>query len=726
MAGAGAAQAEVSAAGQARTGHRVRPAGLARIRVVNLHNRYLAHLRHVKVGKPAGIVYPLGSRNAAVPDSQTVGCGNAGEVNCRVSYQGGPVQHTPQVFVDFWGPNGLTDSGQQASAQYLEEFYDGLGDSQDPWSPILAQYGDTTGFPQKAGSALQASINDTSTPPTGATAAQVAAEADAAATRFASEGYTIGINSQIVVATQSGTWPACFDGVNCATGDPASTDDEPWCGYHDYSNEPFVNLPYIPDAGTGCNSNPTAGDGFTYTASHEYAESVTDPNPTNDTAWYNENLVGEGEIADECDNGLGYSLTLSTGTFMVAELWSNKQNACVATTTKNAVTVTSPGAQSTLTNGAVSLQMSGTDSSSASTYSLQWAATGLPPGLSISSSGLITGTATTNGTYTPVVYAGDQSGGSGSASFTWTVEPDTVTVSNPGGQSTPTNGSVSLQMTGNSSGSNPLTWSAAGLPPGLSIGSGTGLITGTATTNGTYSTTVTVSDSTDASDSVTFGWTVAADTVTVTQPGSQTGFAQAHASLQLSGTSIFGFTPLTWTSTGLPAGMTLNPGTGLITGAPAKAGSYKVTVTATDTDLSPGSVSFTWTVKADAGKPVKETSAGRCLTDTGSLAAAGTAVTVAACKTSGAQDWRMSASPGALSVFGLCLADPKGGGTGTHLDLAACKHAAAQEWTYKSDGEYVLKANGLCLTDPKDSKTKGTEVTITACKDSTSQKWTKP
>jgi Ricin-type beta-trefoil lectin domain/Putative Ig domain len=287
-----------------------------------------------------------------------------------------------------------------------------------------------------------------------------------------------------------------------------------------------------------------------------------------------------------------------------------------------------------------------------------------------------------------------------------------------------------LQLTGSSSGGNTLSWSAIGLPPGLSIDSSTGLITGTATTNGTYSTTITVGDSTDASDSVAFTWTVSPDTVTVAQPGSQTGFAQAQVTVQLTGSSGFGFTPLTWTATGLPAGLQLGAGTGLITGAPAKAGRYQVTVTATDTDSTPGSVSFTWTVTADAGQPVRETSARVCLNDNGSLASAGSPVTVAACKASGAQDWQLSAKRGELRVFGLCLADPEDGGTGTALALATCKHATAQEWTYKpegkSGGEYVLKLNGKCLTDPKDSRIAGTKVTITACKKSTSQKWTKP
>ncbi|MEU2736070.1 putative Ig domain-containing protein, partial [Streptomyces sp. NPDC007095] len=53
-----------------------------------------------------------------------------------------------------------------------------------------------------------------------------------------------------------------------------------------------------------------------------------------------------------------------------------------------------------------------------------------------------------------------------------------------------------------------LTYSASGLPTGLSISSSTGLISGTASTAGTYQVTVTAKDSTGASGSTSFTWTV--------------------------------------------------------------------------------------------------------------------------------------------------------------------------------------------------------------------------
>ncbi len=85
----------------------------------------------------------------------------------------------------------------------------------------------------------------------------------------------------------------------------------------------------------------------------------------------------------------------------------------------NTVTVTNPGNQTTQVNTAVSLQISGSDSASGQT--LTYSATGLPTGLSISSSGKISGTPTATGTYNVTVTAKDSTQASGSTSFTWTI-----------------------------------------------------------------------------------------------------------------------------------------------------------------------------------------------------------------------------------------------------------------------------------------------------------------
>jgi Putative Ig domain len=85
----------------------------------------------------------------------------------------------------------------------------------------------------------------------------------------------------------------------------------------------------------------------------------------------------------------------------------------------NSVTVTNPGSQTGTVGTAVSLQIHATDSAAGQT--LTYTATGLPAGLSISSSGLISGTPTTAATSSVAVTAKDTTGASGSATFTWTI-----------------------------------------------------------------------------------------------------------------------------------------------------------------------------------------------------------------------------------------------------------------------------------------------------------------
>jgi F5/8 type C domain/Beta-1,3-glucanase/Putative Ig domain len=93
--------------------------------------------------------------------------------------------------------------------------------------------------------------------------------------------------------------------------------------------------------------------------------------------------------------------------------------AFAGTASGNTVSVTNPGSQTFTVGTAVSKQIAATDS--ASGQALTFSATGLPAGLSISSSGLITGTPTTAGTSNVTVTATDTTGAAGSASVSWTV-----------------------------------------------------------------------------------------------------------------------------------------------------------------------------------------------------------------------------------------------------------------------------------------------------------------
>ncbi|MGO9053348.1 MAG: putative Ig domain-containing protein [Streptosporangiaceae bacterium] len=179
---------------------------------------------------------------------------------------------------------------------------------------------------------------------------------------------------------------------------------------------------------------------------------------------------------------------------------------------------------------------------------------------------------------------------------------NTVTVTNPGGQTGTVGTAVSLQISASDSASGQtLTYSAAGLPAGLSVHSSSGLISGTPTAAGTSSVTVTATDTTGAKGSASFSWVISAktgNTVTVTNPGSQTGTVGTAASLQISASDSASGQTLTYSATGLPAGLSVNSSSGLISGTPTAAGTSSVTVTATDTTGAKGSATFTWTINA--------------------------------------------------------------------------------------------------------------------------------
>ena len=418
-----------TAAAQNHHPQRHPPGQLTGVRTVNLHRAYLAHLGHTKPGKIAGIVYARGKEPAVTAGNRT-----CAEPACPLVYQAnnGPVQAPPTVYLVLWGPNWTSDPNQVASATYLQNFYKGLGARQtaprDNWSTILSQYGDNAGdFPLFGQPVWGGTIHDTSVPPTGATQAQLAAEADTAAGTF---GITNLADAQIVVATQSGTCPAGFAGSACGgTGTN--------CGWHSSSGEPYINMPYLLDAGTACGEdavNPTSGtdDGFSLVGGDLYADTVTDPFPSAGTApgttpnpaWVDTaDTVSGGEVASKCQWGTTYAgptgnVTLSTGTFAMQSLWSNDASGCVMSDT---VTVTSPGTQTNKVGDTVNLQLQGASSAG---YPLTWTASGLPAGLFINSgTGQITGTPNTAATFSVTVTAADQAGTSRGVSFTWIINP---------------------------------------------------------------------------------------------------------------------------------------------------------------------------------------------------------------------------------------------------------------------------------------------------------------
>jgi hypothetical protein len=140
-----------------------------------------------------------------------------------------------------------------------------------------------------------------------------------------------------------------------------------------------------------------------------------------------------------------------------------------------------------------------------------------------------------------------------------------------------------------SGGVSPYTYSlAAGssLPSGLMLNSSTGAITGTQTTPGTYSFVAMVNDSAGnpAQASCMITVTPAMSTLTCPANSGQVGVAYSSALVVMTG----GPPPYTFSIVGgpLPAGLSLNPSTGAITGTPTTAGSFGFTATVTGPNIN--------------------------------------------------------------------------------------------------------------------------------------------
>lgn len=214
--------------------------------------------------------------------------------------------------------------------------------------------------------------------------------------------------------------------------------------------------------------------------------------------------------------------------------------------------------------------------------------------------------------------------------------------------------------------------------------------------------------------------------VTVTSPGPQEGLTGTGVSVPVSASDSTAGQALSYSATGLPAGTSISPSSGTITGTPTTAGTTTVTVTAQDGTGAFASTSFVWTVEPGtagiAATPLVGYQ-GLCLDIASDSNTNGTKVDIYTCNGTNGQQWTLEPD-NTIQADGKCL-DVVGGGTanGTLVDLYDCNGTGAQVWVPQPDGALVNPQSGKCLDDTGFSTTPGTQVQIWSCSGNSNQSW---
>jgi hypothetical protein len=241
-----------------------------------------------------------------------------------------------------------------------------------------------------------------------------------------------------------------------------------------------------------------------------------------------------------------------------------------------------------------------------------------------------------------------------------------------------------------------------------------------------------------------FASTVSGNIVSVVNPGNRDLQAGTHVSLGgiRAYDSASGQT-LTYSATGLPAGLSISSTTGTISGtlsATPAIGNVRVTVK--DGTGAGAAVNFQLvSVKAmnTSYHPgfgvVKLNLGGKCMNDGFNRTAIDSPISIYTCQVSASQNWGFAmgggpGAPGRISIHGLCLyVTGKVNASGHHLvAIAGCSGSSAGiQWQLTGVlGLIVNTGSGQCLTDPGSSTVNNTQLTVEPCSGARNQQWTMP
>jgi len=283
----------------------------------------------------------------------------------QIGYQGGAVEwYRPTVYLVFWGSWWVTHGGAQKKA--LEDLFTWIGSPADNWSHVIDQYcldavpppdppnAGWTGCPDVGvvGSVLLGSAVDPVDPPEAPTQAQLAVEA-----RFPFETSEKVLNTYDtyavipMIVTPPGVFPRTeLDGKACghhwwgwANHSPGNPEGPQQWSPFAYAVDSYAASDSTNNRSAGgCTNNKDVTAGLTITASHEFAEAVTDPFPITgrfydpDHVFYADLQPGwtnnddPAEIGDPCRGPSNdFHIKFAGETLYLQKLWSNLARDCV-------------------------------------------------------------------------------------------------------------------------------------------------------------------------------------------------------------------------------------------------------------------------------------------------------------------------------------------------------------------------------------------------------------
>jgi len=221
----------------------------------------------------------------------------------QLTYRGGPLLTSVEVFTLFWG-GGWQNTSASGLISQVNQFFsyivtstllDQLSEYSVPGKTI--GHGKFTGTLTITSPALSSTVQDSDIQ------SLIQQQINSGAVPRP------GPNTLYIVLVESG--------VTVEQGGSASC--QSFCGYHDsFGSQIYYGVLPYPDC-SGCTAGQDVFTALTVTTSHELCEAITDPVPGQ--GWYDDN---NGEIGDICA-----WKTRTVGSYTVQQEWSNKAGGCV-------------------------------------------------------------------------------------------------------------------------------------------------------------------------------------------------------------------------------------------------------------------------------------------------------------------------------------------------------------------------------------------------------------